>query len=45
MIQHYFVLAAQVPVFGIRFQRGLENLPAVLDAIKKLVKTLPGVKS
>ena len=34
MIHNYLDLAAQTPFFDICFQPGLENLPAVLDAIE-----------
>ena len=35
MIHHYFQLVEKIPVFEIRFQSGLENLPAVLDKIEQ----------
>ena len=37
MIHNYLDLAAQTPFFDICFQPGLENLPAVLDAIEQIV--------
>lgn len=38
VIDHYMDLAAQIPIFEVSFKSGLENLPAVLDAIEA---TLP----
>ena len=37
MINHYLELLASTPIFEISFQPGLENLPAILDAIEQLV--------
>lgn len=39
MLEQYLQMCARLPVFSIRFQPGLENLPAVLDAIEPLGKT------
>jgi hypothetical protein len=36
-IQNYLTLTARVPAYEIRFRPGLEHLPAVLDAIEKVV--------
>ncbi len=36
MMEHYLDLTARVPVFEIRFESGLEKLPAILDAIEQL---------
>ena len=36
MINHYLELVARVPIFDMSFQPGLENLPAILDAIEQL---------
>jgi len=38
MIHNYLDLAAQTPFFDICFRPGLENVPAILDAIEQLVK-------
>jgi len=38
MIHNYLDLAAQTPFFDICFQPGLENVPAVLDAIEQVLK-------
>jgi hypothetical protein len=40
VIDHYLDLAAKTPVFHITFKPGLENLPAVLDAIERVVHDL-----
>ena len=37
MINHYLELISSTPIFDISFQPGLENLPAILDAIELLV--------
>jgi len=37
MINHYLELVAKVPVFEVSFPSGLENLPATLDAIEKVL--------
>ena len=36
MIHNYLDLAAGVPIFDVAFRAGLENLPAILDAIEEL---------
>jgi hypothetical protein len=41
MINNYLELVARVPIFDIAFQPGLENLPAILDAIEDLVSASP----
>ena len=38
MIHNYLDLAAGTPVFDICFRSGLENLPAILDAIDQLMR-------
>jgi hypothetical protein len=38
MIHNYLDLAAGTPVYDISFRSGLENLPAILDAIDQLVR-------
>jgi hypothetical protein len=38
MIHNYLDLAAQTPFFDICFQPGLENVPAILDAIEAVLK-------
>jgi hypothetical protein len=38
MMQHYFQLAARIPVVEIRFQPGLDHLPTVLDEIEQTAK-------
>jgi hypothetical protein len=38
MMHNYLDLAAQTPFFDICFQPGLENVPAILDAIERLVE-------
>jgi len=38
MMHHYFQLVANIPVCEIRFQAGLKNLPAVLDAVEQTAK-------
>jgi hypothetical protein len=38
MIHNYLDLAAQTPFFDICFQPGLENVPAILDAIEQVLK-------
>lgn len=38
VIDHYLDLAARTPVFQVSFKPGLENLPAVLDAIERVVR-------
>jgi len=38
MIHNYLDLAAGTPVFDICFRSGLENLPAILDAIEQLLR-------
>ena len=35
MMEHYLDLIGRVPVFEIRFEPGLEKLPAILDAIEQ----------
>jgi len=42
MMRHYLELVARVPVFEIRFQPGLETLPAVLDDIDRLFRRTLG---
>ena len=37
MINHYLELVAKVPVFEVTFPTGLENLPATLDAIERML--------
>jgi len=37
VIDHYLDLAAQTPAFQVSFKPGLENLPAVLDAVERVV--------
>ena len=37
MINHYLELVSRIPIFEISFQPGVENLPAILDAIEQLV--------
>jgi hypothetical protein len=37
MIHNYLDLAAQTPFFDICFQPGLENLPAILDAVERVL--------
>ena len=39
MMEQYLQMCARLPVFSIRFQPGLKNLPAVVDAIEPLGKT------
>ena len=41
MINNYLELVSRVPIFDIAFQPGLENLPAILDAIEELVSATP----
>ena len=41
MINNYLELVSLVPIFDIAFQPGLENLPAILDAIEQLVSATP----
>jgi hypothetical protein len=41
MINNYLELVARVPIFDIAFQPGLENLPAILDAIEDVVSATP----
>jgi hypothetical protein len=41
MIDHYLDLSARVAVFSVIFQPGLENLPAVLDAVERAVGMAP----
>ena len=38
MIHNYLDLAAGVPIFDVCFGSGLENLPAILDAIEQLLQ-------
>jgi hypothetical protein len=38
MMQHYLHLAKRVPTFEVHFQRGLENLPAILDSIERVIE-------
>jgi hypothetical protein len=37
VIDHYLDLAARTPMFQVSFKPGLENLPAILDAIERIV--------
>jgi len=37
MIKHYLDIVAHLPIYDICFQSGLENLPAVLDAIESVM--------
>ncbi len=37
MLQHYLDLVARVPVYAVRFQPGLEKLPAIMDRIEQLI--------
>ncbi|MBN2303395.1 MAG: hypothetical protein JXQ72_02885 [Anaerolineae bacterium] len=39
MMQNYMALAVNVPVLEVRFRRGLDHLPAILDAIEQVVST------
>jgi hypothetical protein len=41
MINNYLELVSRVPVFDIAFQPGLENLPAILDAVEDVVSAAP----
>jgi hypothetical protein len=41
MINNYLELVSRVPIFDIAFQPGLENLPAILDAIEDVVSATP----
>jgi hypothetical protein len=38
MMDHYLDLVARIPIFEIRFQTGLANLPAILDAIERMAE-------
>jgi hypothetical protein len=38
LLQHYLDLAAAVPVYDLRFPRGLDRLPAVLDCIESTLE-------
>jgi hypothetical protein len=38
MIRHYLDLAAGVPIYLVRFQAGLANLPHILDAVEQTVQ-------
>ena len=37
MLQNYLLMAARLPVIDVRFQSGLETLPALLDRIERVV--------
>lgn len=37
VINHYLDLASQTPVYDVSFQRGLDNLPDILDAIEAVM--------
>jgi hypothetical protein len=37
MTEHYLQLVGRVPCFAIRFQPGLEGLPAILDVVEREV--------
>jgi hypothetical protein len=39
MLQAYLALAAQVPVFELCFQSGIEGLPRVLDCVEQTIRT------
>ena len=41
MVQQYIDLTLQTPVYVIRFQPGLPNLPAILDEIERVVAVTP----
>jgi len=43
MMHHYLELVARVPVFEVRFQPGLNTLPAVLDRISQLIDPTLGL--
>jgi hypothetical protein len=38
MINHYLELVARIPIFDVCFHSGLENLPAILDAIEQTLE-------
>jgi hypothetical protein len=37
MIKNYLEIVADIPIYDVCFQSGLENLPAVLDAIERVI--------
>jgi len=39
MIQHYLELVALTPIFEISYQPGLQNFPALLDAVEQLLES------
>jgi hypothetical protein len=41
MINNYLELVSRVPIFDIAFQPGLDNLPAILDAIEDVLSATP----
>lgn len=41
MMQQYFSLASRIPMFRVRFQRGLELLPNILDALEQDILQRP----
>lgn len=45
MINNYLELVSRVQIFDIAFQPGLENLPAILDAIEDVVSATPQTTS
>ena len=45
MIHNYLDLAAQTPFYDICFQPGLENLPAILDAVEAVLNQTSSIQS